>query len=498
MRIEVNTEPLHRQQSEAIVVPLFEEEQRAGRPWQGVDRALSGIISAILKSGEFKPTANATSVLHAPKPLPAERVVLLGLGKKDKVTPRTVCEAFGAAVKEVRKLKRKSIATFVPEASPAGDLASAIVEGTRLGQYEFVRYQTEKKDELPSVEHLIIAAGDVRQARRIESAARTGQIKAESVAFARDLQNLPGNELTPVHLADAADALASEVGLSCEVWDENDIARWGMHTILAVGQGSKNPPRIIILRHEPRRADVPTVMLVGKGITFDSGGISIKPGQGMEEMKMDMSGAATVIGAMKGIAQMKLPVRVWGIIPAAENMPGGNALKPGDIIKTYSGKTVEVTNTDAEGRLVLCDALAYAAEQKPDAILDLATLTGACIIALGHVAAGMMGNNDTLMDQIRVAADRTGDRVWPLPMWEEYNELVKSHVADLNNAGPSRIAGTICGAKFLEPFVGDIPWAHLDIAGTAWGATDTPTTPKNLGAGWGVRLLLQFLKEYKK
>ncbi|MBI3923427.1 MAG: leucyl aminopeptidase [Armatimonadetes bacterium] len=509
MLIEVRAVPLHRQPAETIVIPLFEGEALTGRPWQGVDQALRGLIAGLLKSGEFKPSVNATIVLHTPrtpgdrKLLPSERVVLVGLGKAEKVTPRTVCEAYGAAGKKIRELKRRSAATYVPEGSRSGDYATALVEGLILGQYDFRRYKTEEKADGPeaeepvNLESLIVVESDARKATQIDRAMKRGLIRAEAVAFARDLQNRPSNDLTPQALAAAAATMAQEAGLSCEFWDETDLARWGMNAILAVGQGSANPPRFITVKYEPRGKATATVILVGKGITFDSGGISLKPGQGLEEMKFDMSGAAAVLGAMYGVAQLKPSVAVWGIVPAAENMPGGSSIKPGDIVKCYSGKTVEITNTDAEGRLVLCDALAYAVEQKPDALLDLATLTGACVVALGHKAAGMMGNNEALLTNVQAAGERSGDRVWPLPMWEDYDDLLKSHFADLDNAGPPRVAGAIVGGKFLEAFVGDTPWVHLDIAGTAWGDSDTPTTPKNLGSGYGVRLILQFLQDFK-
>ncbi|NCO32533.1 MAG: hypothetical protein AUJ92_16130 [Armatimonadetes bacterium CG2_30_59_28] len=494
MRVEVRREPLCNQDVDALIVPVFEDSNAPDEGWRLVDREVGGLISQLLKTGEFRASANRVMSLHTPAGMPAGRVILVGMGKRKAMVPRTTCEAFGAAIRKIRELRKESAAGLVPVGRPAADFVSAAVEGVVLGQYEYKRYQTNDTEKLQVVERFVLAAPDRKDTRSLEKFTREGLVKADCVAFARDLQNAPANDLAPQGLAAAAESMADEAGLSCEVWDDNDLRRWGMNTLLAVGQGSSNAPRFVLLKHEPKRNNGPFVILAGKGITFDSGGISLKPGRDMDEMKFDMSGAAAVMGALRAAADLALPAQVWGLIPAAENMPGGRSTRPGDIVKTYSGKTVEITNTDAEGRLVLCDALAYAAEQKPDAIVDVATLTGACVVALGHVAAGMMGNDRALMDRMKEAGDRSGDRVWELPMWDAYDELVKSKFADLNNAGPPRIAGAICGAKFLEPFVGEVPWVHLDVAGTAWGGTETPTTPKELGSGFGVRLLTRYLQ----
>jgi leucyl aminopeptidase len=325
----------------------------------------------------------------------------------------------------------------------------------------------------------------------ISRVART-QALYRGIVLARDLVSHPGNVVTTGYLAKSAQELAARHKLACKVLEMKELERLGMNALLAVGKGSAEPPRLIVLEYRGATRKEHPIVLVGKGITFDSGGISIKPGAGMEEMKTDMAGCAAVMGAIEAAAGLKLPVNLVAILPTAENMPDGKAYKPGDVITSMSGQTVEITNTDAEGRLILCDALHYALKYKPGVMIDLATLTGACVVALGHEASGMMGNDQGLLGDLKKAGERSGERVWELPLWDSYGEVMKSDIADLKNAG-SRDGGSITAGWFLKQFVGKTRWAHLDIAGTAWGDKARPYTPKG-ATGVGVRLLIEYLR----
>jgi leucyl aminopeptidase len=377
--------------------------------------------------------------------------------------------------------------------SPA-DAAIALAEGAWLGLYRFDKYVTTKKNaDEGSLLHLHLASDRPAWKRILPAATETASIVCSATVLARDLANAPGNEIHPESLADAAQASGERCGYSVTVWRESELREHDMGGILAVGQGSARPPRFMILEYG--NAAKRPVVLVGKGVCFDSGGISIKPSAGMAEMKMDMSGAAAVIGTFDAVARLGFDVHLVGLIPAVENMPSGTALKPGDIIRHHGGKTSEVDNTDAEGRLILADALAYADSLKPAAVIDLATLTGAVVVALGHVVTGMMGTDSSLMDKLRAAGDRTYERVWELPLYEEYERLIKSDVADVRNVG-GRWAGAITGALFLKKFIGSYPWIHLDIAGTAMTEESSEYVPKG-GSGVGVRLLTEFLRHWK-
>jgi leucyl aminopeptidase len=328
----------------------------------------------------------------------------------------------------------------------------------------------------------------------VEEGARVGQIVAEAACLVRDLGNQPGNVATPTMLAQTAQRIAQQHGLRCQVLDRVQIEELGMGAFMSVARGSQEPPKFIILEHNADHEDLQTLVLVGKGITFDSGGISIKPGEKMEMMKFDMSGGAAVLGTLQAVAQLDLPLHVVGLVPATENLPSGTATKPGDIVRALSGKTIEVINTDAEGRMILADALAYAQRYQPAAVIDLATLTGACVVALGHHAIGLMGNNLELIARLKEAGQASGERVWELPLWEEYHEQLKSDVADMKNVG-GRPAGAITAAALLSKFAEGYPWAHLDIAGTAYTDEEKSYIPKG-GTGVGVRLLVELLRNW--
>ena len=409
-------------------------------------------------------------------------------------------QAAGSAAQYARGLRASTLAATIEgaEQAPIGpsEAAQAVVEGMVLALYRFDKFKTEENDRR-DVTSVTLIANNREQAKAVRQGAEIGRILGESANFARSLINHPSNEMTPTILAEQARQMAKDCQLKCEVLDRKDMEKLGMGLLLGVAQGSEEPPKFIILEHRGGKRGQGNLVFVGKGITFDSGGISIKPADGMERMKYDMSGGAAVIGALRATALLKVPQNVIGLIPATENLPSGKATKPGDVHRAMNGKTAEIINTDAEGRLILGDALAYAARYKPIACVDLATLTGACVVALGHEAIGMMGNaqGEELMDRLRQAGMRTGERVWQLPLWDEYLEHVKSDVADVKNVGMGRAAGTIAGAAFLVKFVDGYPWVHLDIAGTAWADREQPYKPKG-GTGVGVRLLTQMVLDW--
>lgn len=429
-----------------------------------------------------------------PKGMACRSLIVVGLGKAADVTHQTIRVASASAGRAAASTKTVSLAVVV---EPLGgvtvaDVAGAVTEGLMLSSYRFDKYLTEKqpkKKHLKKVELIGSHAADIRS---IRAGMNRAVIACTGTILARDLSNAPGNEIYPETLAKAARTAGRRAGFSVTVFDERKIRSLNMGGLIAVSKGSRKPPRFIIMDYRPGRTRIPTVVLVGKGVTFDSGGISIKPSAGMGEMKMDMAGAAAVIGAMQSTARLKLPVRLIGIVPAAENLPDGNAVKPGDIITHYNGKTSEVDNTDAEGRLILADALSYASRFKPDLVIDLATLTGACVVALGHVAAGAMGNDQKRIDHLREAGERTHEYVWQLPLFEEYEKLIRSDIADVKNVG-GRWAGAITAALFLKKFIGPYPWIHLDIAGPAILEENTEYIPRG-GSGFGVRLIVDFLE----
>lgn len=430
--------------------------------------------------------------LYTDRKLAAPRLYLSGIGKQSDA--EHVRRAAAAAVKQATSAKLTNIAFVVPSGGKGEETAStikAVLEGAILSTYKYDKYFTSKDERQPKI-NTITLVGDAKNAKVAKAAVREAKILCEAVFLARDLENAPGNEIYPETLAQCARDSGDRHGFRVVVWDLKRIEQSGFGGLMAVNSGSRRPARFIILEYNSGRQDLETIVLVGKGVTFDSGGISIKPAQGMAEMKMDMSGAAAVIGTFEAAARLSLPVHLVGLIPATENMPGGSSMRPGDIIIHYGGKTSEVDNTDAEGRLILADALAYAAQYDPDAVIDLATLTGACVVALGHHATGMMGNDDALMAELSAAGNRTFERVWQLPLFEEYEKQIKSDVADVKNVG-GRWGGAITAALFLKRFIADYKWVHLDIAGTAILEESLPYAPKG-GSGVGVRLLIDFLQ----
>jgi len=419
------------------------------------------------------------------------KVMIVGVGDANALTAEHFRRAASTAARR-RGNGTTRMAFVLPEWSPLGAeaTAAAIVEGAILGSYSFTRYKTTEKTK--PLDDLVVV-GSTRS-RAINTAIEQAAIVCEGVTLARDLANMPGNDLYPETLADHARRAGKTAGFRVQVFDKRKIEALKMGGLLAVNQGSVRPPVFIVMEWKGASATQPPIVLVGKGVTFDTGGISLKPAERMGDMKMDMHGAATVIGTMFAVAKLRLPINVVGLVPATENMPSGSAYRPGDIITFMNGKTAEIDNTDAEGRLILADALTYAERYKPQAVVDIATLTGACVIALGHVASGLMGNDRALLDRIKTAADATSEYVCELPLYEEYLEQIKSDVADVKNTG-GRPAGAITAALFLKHFIGNYPWAHLDIAGTGMAPKEGAYTPKG-ATGVGVRLFVEMLRRW--
>ncbi|MCS6842655.1 MAG: leucyl aminopeptidase [Roseiflexus sp.] len=461
------------------------------------EEPLPSPLADLIEPGDWSGKAKQTLLIYPRDALPARRVLLIGLGRRSSPDLDQVREVAAIAAQRARELKVERCAFALPGVPdhPAEAVAAAIAEGSLLGSYRFLEYKTDlKPEDRHEVDELtLLTPGDAE-----EEAARgvaRGDAVARGVNLARDLANLPPNDLTPARLAERAQELATAFGLPITVLGPTEMREQGFGGILAVGRGSANEPRFIVIDYGAQYADALTVCLVGKGMTFDSGGISIKPAENMDAMKMDMSGAAAVLGALHAIAELQLPLRVVALIGAAENMPDGSAYRPGDILKTLSGKTIEVLNTDAEGRIVLADALTYAQRYHPSAIIDLATLTGAISVALGPHAIGLFANDDALAQRLLRAGEAAGERAWQLPLWQPYREMVKSDIADVRNSA-GRQAGAITAAAFLQSFVGDYPWAHLDIAGTAWTDSKSKAYQPKGATGVGVRLLVQALRDW--
>ena len=496
MDIQVTLAKINDIKTDALLVSL-QEWEASDQPIAGavgaLDQALSGAIRALLSDGDLKGKLNQTAVLYPRGAIAASRVIVVGIGKQQDLTLDKVRQAAGTGAKKARDLGAKTMVTIAMGAG-GGKLdpraaAQATVEGIVLSQYEF-RVHKSTPVEHVSIESVTIVESDATRLPAVQEGARVGRILAEVTNFARDLVNQPSNHMTPHILADAARDMAARNHLICEVLNIGQIAELGMGAMMGVTKGSDEPPVFIILEHKPDAGQ--PVIFVGKGITFDSGGISLKPGEHMEAMKGDMAGAAAVIGAMQAVAQLDLPLHVVALAPACENLPSGHAYKPGDVLKAMNGKTIEIISTDAEGRLILADALCYADRYKPSAVVDLATLTGSCVVALGeNVAAGIFGNDDNLSAKLREAGARAGEKLWPLPLYEEYKDKIKSEIADMKNSG-GRSGGVGTSAIFLKEFT-SYPWAHLDIAPMEADEKGGPYQPKG-ATGFGVRTLVEFLR----
>jgi len=495
MQVRVKAGQTETEATEALVLILCEGDSLSEQGAASVDKAMGGALTDLIKSKEFEGKISDLALLHTQGKIPAKRVLLVGIGKKPSVGLDTIRQAMGHAAKRVRQAKATSftvsIPTVVPRDSSAIEVAQAMAEGAILGSYQFNIYRSDVPP-AKDLAQMTLLAPEKSQLNALSEGIRRGTATAEAAVFVRDLCNHPSNVMTPTKIAQEAKAIAKETGVSLKILEQKDMEKLGMGALLGVARGSHEPPKFIILEYRgARKKDDRPVVLVGKTITFDTGGISLKPAENMEHMKTDMTGGAEVLAAMRAAARLKLPLNLVSILPATENMPGGRAMKPGDVVTTLSGKTVEVQNTDAEGRLILSDGLAYAGRYKPAVLIDIATLTGACVVALGQFAIGMFGTDTTLKESVRNAGLRAGERVWEMPLWDEYFEQLKSVVADMRTIG-GRGGGMITAALFLSKFAGDWPWVHLDIASTDWSERERAYIPKG-PTGIGTRLLIQYL-----
>lgn len=468
---------------DALILPYIEKSPDL---YKNLGSGVSKLIRKLFLK-EFQGKQNDIILIPAPEDIKPQRLMLVGLGKSEELTGEILRRAGGMTAAYLRDKGMKNIALSSQVLSSLRVSPIDFIEGALLGDYSFKKYMTEKDHK--NIESLTLLSKDIKN---LEDEIKQVKIITSSVHFARDLINTPSNEMTPSHLAKFALSIKKN-NLKVRILEKKDVKKLGMNAFLAVAKGSKEPLKFIVLEYKTSKAS--PIILIGKSITFDSGGLSLKSADAMEKMKYDMAGGAAVLGIMKAISELKMKVNLIGILPATENLPGDSATKPGDIVRAIDGKTIEIVNTDAEGRLTLADAIGYAKRFKPRAIIDIATLTGACSIAFGNEAIAMMGNDRKLLDIIKRAADKTYERVWEMPLFKEYKEYIKSEIADLKNSG-GKNGSLVTSAYFLYEFVGNTPWVHLDIAGTAWNDKDKPYAPKG-ATGIGIRLILNLIKELK-
>lgn len=496
---------LEKFKGDLLVVGLFKEVTRVPAELAGIDEAAGGVIGNLLRLGDFCGNLNETALLYASVRSNCRRIMLIGLGERGKFDLGVLRQAAGTAARSAERLGAGRICMGLHltagELFDAAMVGQAITEGAVAGRYTYQDYLPVKKENGKQVStmRMTLVEPKASLARKLNHGCKIGTPQARGQNQARAIANQPGNQINPPSLAREAKRLARQFGLNCKVFDDRKLEQMGMNALLAVGAGSAGKARLIMLEHKGRRPGKrknggPQVVIVGKAITFDSGGLSIKPSSNMEAMKFDKSGGCAVLGVMAAVSALKLSLHVVGLIPAAENLPSHSSYRPGDIVRTYSGKTVEVQNTDAEGRLILSDALAYAVKMKPGAIVDIATLTGGCAIALGEHHAGLFGNNEKLLGKLLKASELSYERLWRMPSGPEYLEQMRSKIADLKNVG-GRDGSPCTAAAFLGEFVGDVPWAHIDIAAVA--DTDKEKPYRAVGAtGFGVRLIMEFLRAY--
>jgi len=496
MKYSVSKKTVSQLKTDGLVIPMFEKDDMSKCL---IPTAIKNIISkSVIKTGDFKGKKSEMMVLpvkgHHNK---FNRFFLFGLGDKEKYSVTTLRDSFGKAVKFIQKYPVENLSILARKEMVHNNdwfrFGQTIVEGLELGSYKFDNYKSKKnnkdKTDLRTIEVLSVPE---KYLSTIGKGIKTGEILAESAKFTRNLGNHPSNVATPKMLAQTAKSMAEELGLNCEILSEKKMQSLNMNALLAVAKGSEESPQMIILEHKGGKKNQKPFVFVGKGVTFDSGGISLKPGKSMDEMKFDMSGGGTVLGIMKAVVSLKLPLNIIGIVPAVENLPSGTATKPGDIVKSMSGTTIEVLNTDAEGRMILADALTYAEKYKPQSVINLATLTGAVVVAIGNAAAGIMGNDDDLVKEVKNLSEISGEKVWPFPLFDEYKEQIKSNIADIKNIGQVGAGVTTAGA-FLSKFTEKYKWAHIDIAGVAWTTRELAIAPKG-ATGFGVRLLVEWLR----
>lgn len=494
MRIEFHPCNYREVVCDLLAYPVYEEESKDFSSLEFLDRITRGAVKSVLASREFKPEIHKTCRISNPPGMKARNLLLVGAGKKSQWNAARFRDIVGTAVRNAKSRTCETVAFFCRGTLPARVALRLAAEGALYADYESDLYKT-RDNEHGEVSTLRLVFEKRASRGEAEEGIRRGIITAEATNCARTLANEPSNILTPAQFAERATKMGEAAGLTVQVLEREDLEKLGMNTLLAVGRGSDEPPKLIVLRirgREKPRAGSPLYALVGKGVTFDSGGISIKPSEKMEEMKGDMAGGATVLGAMLALAQLRPRHSVIGLIPAVENLPSGKAIKPGDVVKSYLGKTVEIINTDAEGRLILADAMAYARTLGAGCIIDVATLTGSIVIALGHVNAGIFGTDQKTIDRILKNCSITGEKLWQLPLDDEYRKAIRSEIADIKNVG-NRSAGAITAAKFLQEFVEDTPWVHLDIAGVDLDTDGRPFACKG-ATGYGVRTLVQLLE----
>ncbi len=487
MEFVLSTKSALKIKADTLVLGIFKNQKHSG-VLKNINDSLDGALKYISEEEGFDGDLGKSIMLSRTfNKIGSQRVLLVGLGKKSEFNTNALRKIGNLIMNKLKVIS--STVAFSSEFSEGSNYISALGEGLLSGAYEFKKYKTNDSEK-NKVEKLVLISKKIKESD-FNQQTKFANLISNSVNLARNLVNEPPVYLTPRKLAEVAMQIAEDGGLECEIFDHDEIQRRGMSGLMAVSSGSEEPPRFIHLTYKPVRKTKKSIAIVGKGITFDSGGLCLKPANSMLTMKMDMGGSAVVLGAMKAIAMLKPSLTVHGLIAASENMTGGKAYKPDDVFKAYNGKTVEVINTDAEGRIVLSDALSYAVELKADEIVDLATLTGACMVGLGSYTAGVMGNDQKLIDKIRKASDSIGEKTWQLPMDDELRAEISSTVADIKNVG-SRMGGAITAAMFLENFVSDVPWAHLDIAGPAYMEKDSPYVPKG-GTGFGVRTIVKYI-----
>lgn len=499
MRIDVSPLIHPEKKVDAFIIPLPEDPLPLTSYTGSLDNATSGSIKEFLKLGDFKGKFLETSVIYLYGSFFSKRLIFVGLGKRNEMDLEKIRSVFARGATLARDLRSRSVGIGIDEnlfGHIRTDATVALVEGVCLGLYSFDRFKTKDEDKTHKIEEITICLGVENLEDELRELVRRTQIVCEATNFVRDLVSMPANLMRPKDLASVAIGLAKTgKNIEVKILERDEIETLGMNAFLGVAKGSHEPPKFIIVKYRGTEEKKLPFVLIGKGLTFDSGGLSLKSAEKMEDMKSDMAGAAAVLGTIRALSDLSFPVNVVGLVAATENLPGGGALKPGDILKTISEKTIEVVNTDAEGRLTLADAIAFAHRFKPRAIIDIATLTGACVVALGEDLTGMFGNDEELKRWIKVAGEKTGEFVWELPLWSSYEELIKSEVADIKNTG-GRPAGAITAALFLKHFAGDVPWVHLDIAGTAWRSKAKPYMSKG-ASGTGVRLLVEFFSHWQ-
>jgi leucyl aminopeptidase len=496
MQITLDVKPYAALETEALVSYIFEETDPVQGRVAELDQAANGLLRNLAKSGELTGKTLEMTLVHAPAGLKAVRLLLVGAGKREQFNSATLRKIAGAALRYLKARSVKQLAFLIRENNATEESAQAIAEGALTANFESDKYKTEKKND-KSIDALVLIGYSDADRSAAEKGLARGRVIADAQNWARDLINEPSNKLTPKILAEKAEAMAKQAGLAVEILDERKITDLKMGALLSVAQGGPEPPRVMVVTYTPAslKPGAPVIGLIGKAVTFDTGGISIKPAEGMEKMKYDMAGGATMLGVMRALAALKPNVKVICVVPSTENMPGGTAQKPGDIQTAMSGKTIEVLNTDAEGRLILADGIHYAKQLGATHLIDAATLTGAIVVALANVNAGVFGSDQPFTDKFLASSKVAGEKMWQMPIDDDYREFIKGTVADIQNIGSGKGGGAITGAMFIKEFIGDSPWIHLDIAGTAWNDDAKPWLAKG-PTGVALRTLVHLVMSY--